>query len=105
MWFIARQGTCQYPPPDQNRTRISEKSCCPPSTSADRRRGSHYSVPVFLEVAFGQASVFKVRDFSVAEWAVFQLEVLQLLVQSLVFANLASVVFLLEDTHATSNAR
>jgi hypothetical protein len=43
-------------------------------------------------------------DLAMAKWAMFQLQVLKLALQSLVFAGFASVVLFSQDTLATSNA-
>jgi len=61
--------------------------------------------PILLKVTLGKAAVFKVVDLRMAKRAVLQLEILQLLMQCLMLANLARVILFLEDAHATRNAR
>lgn len=62
------------------------------------------SFPFVLKLALWQATIFEIVDLRVAQRAVLQLKVLQLLVQGLMLADLARVVLLLKDAHATGNA-
>jgi hypothetical protein len=62
------------------------------------------SSSVLLEVAFGKTSIFVEANLGMAKWTVLELQVLQLPVESLVLADFAGVVLLLEDAGTTCNA-
>ena len=60
---------------------------------------------VLFDVAFRQRSIVLEHDLGVTKWAMLELEVLELLVQGLMLADLAHVVLFDHDAHATCDAR
>jgi len=65
--------------------------------------GKRSSPFVFLQVALRKTSILVEDDLGVAEWAMLELQILQLLVECLMLADLACVVFLLDDAHTTGD--
>lgn len=57
-----------------------------------------------LNISFWQASVFLELNLRVAQRAMLELEILELLVECFVLADFAHVEFLFKDAHATCDA-
>jgi len=59
---------------------------------------------VLFDISLGQGPIFLEDNLGVTEWAVFELEVFEFLMQGFVLANLAHVVLFHHNAHSTRNA-